>query len=1521
MGGERRDGRTGGSPGGRALALLSSLGASLGRILLGLAGLLLLTAAGGIVAISQTSVGRQFVADRVEGLLSGVVESGEVRLGPILGGDLLTGALIDRFEIADPDGRLFVGLDSVRLRYNPLSFLVGTYRFDAVTAERVRLVLRQGEDGRWNFERIFQGERPEPDDGGGPGTTRLLLSDVAIRSGTVEVRTPWARELAGPARAAAVREGLAGDRLWRVRAIGPDRYEREIVLEDLRGRFPLIRLVDPVRPMRIDLENVATRALVVSQPLEVRELDGSAVFGDSVDVRLDDARLGASTLSGTGWVVPSDPIQFRFELEADPLGFADLQWLPVPVPEDGGGPTDLTLFTRGATIVVDASDADVRVDDSRARGGFRLALADPPRFESLRLDLAPVRLALVDEVLDRPTLIDGLVRGSLSGTGPIDLLDLDAALELADLPGPEPGPGTPAPSRLAVDGAISMVEPRRMRALGLDMEAFEPKWIRVIGLDAGIGGRASGRTVLDGIAGGRFSFRTDVAHVLPGRDSSRVRGRGTIDLRDRREIDLDLFLEPLDVALVESRLPPGLDVVGEVRGEVAAQGPLEDLRVVADLRTPRGLLNFDGRFDLAAERKTYDARLTARDIQLAEWIERGPRTRLAVQGRVEGRGTDPATLEAGFDLRILPSLVEGAPVDTSVLRFQLADGLALVDTFAIRSRAGSVEGRGGFGLTAERSGSLVLDIDVPDLSEWNAWLVEGRNPARVEEDVTDLFEAFGREERRVEAAESVPDTLAGHLQALGVIYGNVERFSVGGRAYASDVAWGPVAADSVRVTLDIPNPRTPDSLVVHAAALDARLWGRDLDSLDALWERTSAESHDLALYARRDTTVELRTHLGALWTEGEKAVRVDRLELTGQGRTLMLRDTALVTWGESGFSARGVRLAGSGGARLDLDGAIPDSGDAALDLQVQRLRIENLLQGIGNPWGLHGELDLDLGIRGTADAPLAELDLSVDGPSVRGIGYERLRADLSYAGRRLAVNLALLSGETEIARVDGFLRADLSMRDVERRLLDDPVDLTVAVDSMPLRAVELRVGSLKDVEGYALGRFRVTGAPGRLRYDGETRVLAAAATVPALGVRFRDVIGRFVFAGASARIDTLSLRSSAGGWAVVGGRVGVEDPTDVTFDLDLKASRFRGIDRRNMSALIDGEGELNGRYASPELTGRFQVSRGELDLDRFTRQATAVDLTDPAIYSLLDTTFVVEQRILGRLENPFMQNLRVDVDLQVGPDFWLRSSTLDVEVTGGMELRMDRAAGDLVAYGSLSLPRGKFRYQSGTGTDLASLYSRQLQIEGGEISFTGTPGLDPNLDIDAAYQARGDIGQVTIQVHVGGSLLAPTMSTSSDPPLPESDRICYLLFSSACFGAGTQGGEFAASLVRESLLGTVSSQVSQVLVGGVGIVDYVDIRSTGTPGSQLEAGQTNLLFGTEVEIGRYLTPDLFVKATQPLGGQLPGLTVEWTFLPKWRLEAKTEDRFKRYAAYGYNYSFSGFSQRTWGMMLFREWNF
>jgi len=294
----------------RAGQWLGRLAGSLTRVALGLIGLAFLTGAGALVFLSQTVVGRQAVTDLVEGALEGTV-NGEVRVGPILGGNLLSHALLERFEITDPDGRLFVGIDSVRLHYNPLSLLVGTFRFDAVTMRRVHLVLRQHEDGRWNFDRTFGDEEPvEPDsiDDGRQGNDRVLLFDVEVQEGDIEVHVPWARDLTGTARDSAIQQGLRGDRLWRIRSVGPDRYERELLLRQLSGRFPLIRIVDPVRPLRFDMEGVSALADVVTQTLEIESLDGSVVIADTVRIKLDELDLAASSISASGPAMMRRPV-------------------------------------------------------------------------------------------------------------------------------------------------------------------------------------------------------------------------------------------------------------------------------------------------------------------------------------------------------------------------------------------------------------------------------------------------------------------------------------------------------------------------------------------------------------------------------------------------------------------------------------------------------------------------------------------------------------------------------------------------------------------------------------------------------------------------------------------------------------------------------------------------------------------------------------------------------------------------------------------------------------------------------------------------------------------------------------------------------------------------------------------------------------------------------------------------------------------------------------------------------------
>jgi hypothetical protein len=1499
----------------------------IGRSMAVLIGLASLTAAGAVLLLSQTVVGRSVVATQIENLLAGVV-NGEVRVGPILGGNMLTRIHLAHFEMLESDGTPFVQLDSVRLSYNPLGFVIGTYRFSNVTVENARISLLQAEDRNWNFDRLFGDDPSEAellpdsaavsDSTSRPGRTKVLLTDLNIRRGSLLVTTPWAADESGAERDSLVAQGLRGDKLWRVVRSGPDRWVREIRLDSLSAGFPLLRIVDPVRPFHVETTGMATFASVVSQTLDVRRFDGTATFRDTIAVEIETLETEGSTLAGSGWIVPGDPDQFRFGLDAAPIELADLRWLPVPMPRQASGPARIDLWTRGEVIVVDVSGADARSGDSRVRGSFVLALETMPRFESLDLLLQPLRLRLVDEVLERDSLIDGYITGTFSGTGPLDLMQIRADLTLNALE-----QGVP-PSFLTAEGGFGILLPRDLEDLHLTFLEFDPQWTRMTGSGHRLGGRIEGQATMTGTVGQWLDFDTDLVHQLSTGEVSQVSGSGSVVLEDEPGVTVEILADPLSLAALQPYASPDVELVGDVRGPLSARGLFSDLRVIADLRTPRGLVNFDGRFDLMAEDRRYDARLTARDIQLRQWVEQAPSTRLAVEGRVLGVGTDPATLEATFDLTILQSLIEGARVDSSLLRFTVSDGLAVADTFAIQTDAGRVRGRGTFGLAEETSGSLILDVDAPNLASWNRWIVPGRNPARQDTSLEGLFAAF-RGDEAVEqgavepAAGEPPDTIAGSLQALGILSGNIQDFEFGGRLYGRDVSYGPMRADSAVLTVDIEDPRVLDQLVASATAWQLTGSGTTLDSVDVLWVRIDSTRSEVDLYARRGSNLELDARARILWTEAEKRFGLERLAAGLGPDRMSLEGPAEIVWGDRGFSSTGLYLQGDDGAGLRLEGTVPDSGAADLAVEIRGFDLSRLSRIPDEGLQYRGVMNADGHLRGTAENPVWDVGFDVSNPGFRGFEYQRLEGDSDYADGRMTIGVSLHEKGTLLGRLDGSILTDLALRKREHRLAPNPLRLVVEADSLPMEPLELAFASLREVEGFAAGRIEFSGEPDALRLDGAATLSEAGATVPYLGIRLEDVTASLSFDGTRAVVEAGRLRSSAGGSATLLGAIDTQEPADLGFDLTIVMDRFKAMDRRMAEFLVDGRGHLGGSFRSPELTGTFRISEGQVRAERFMRMRQAVDLTDPMVSALIDTTLVLEQRLFERAQNPFMQNLRVDAEIGIGPNFWMRSQALEVELAGTLDVQMDRALGDLVAFGTLDLARGKYRYVSGSGTDLSSLYSRQLQIAGGSITFTGAPGMDPNLDIQAEYQTRSDLGPVTITVDIGGTATAPTLQTSSDPPLPGADEVCFLLFSTACLGAGTEGGEFAASLVRESLLGTVSNQFSQVLVSGVGLVDYFDIRSTGQAGPIESASTTNLLYGTELEIGRYLTPDLFVSATQPLGGQLPGFGLEWSFSTHWRLEFVTEDRFRRYASYGY--SFSSFSRRTYGLMLFREWNF
>jgi hypothetical protein len=1499
-------------------------------------GVLSLASAFTLVAATQTEYGRNTAASVIARKLEDVV-NGQVRMGPVLEGNLLTRAVFERFEIRGPDGEIFVALDTASLEYDPTGFLRERFHFRGLEAARVELHLVQGLDGRWNFERIFGGDdEPSAPDTVGQDTTfgelpdttrligptpldtlpppglRLLFTDARTADGLFEVRRPYSP--GGPAAPGAGADP-SEESIWRIEAIEDStgavrRYEQVLAIESMSAAFPRLRLANPVDPMRIEIRGLSGLARAVRQPLAVNGFDGVLTIADSIQVEIESAELGSTALSGSGWVEPGDPESYRFDLDADPASFEDLQWLPVPVPSSGGGPMGIVVRSAGETVVVDVLDADARVQDSRLRGSFTVALRDTPTFESLSVRLEPLRVRLMNELLERPELVDGYLSGPLEGSGPIDALRIDTDLTLRDVE------GDVAPSGLKAVGTVSIEEPFPLRALDLVFSDFEPRWTGVVGFTTPLDGRVDGTATLDGEPRGILAFQADVVHRTPDGITSRVAGEGSFDISGASVVNVALDTDPLALTVLAPFFPE-LGLVGEVRGSLAASGGLQNLEARADLETPRGELRFDGRFDLEAEDKRYDAQVQARGFDLSQWIDGAPESALAIGGRVTGIGTDPATLEASLDLDILPSVFEQARIDTSQIRLTVDDGAMRIDTFVVRSDVGIVTGRGSFGLSSDQGGSLILEASTEDMSAWNRWILEEIPGGETLEEDTDLFADFdaplaGR--GRADEGEQASQGFAGSLTARGVLFGNLDAVSFGGQLTGRDVRYREHRADSLLARLDVPNPRDLDSLVVVGTAWNARVFGQQLDSLTARFERAGPGAASLRASAARDTSLSLVTDAGVSWGDRTYRAELAGFRINMRGHEVELTAPASLAYSDSGLVVRDLVLEGPH-ARLRADGGIPAVGSGRFEVALSDLHIENLLGVLADPPELSGTVGGLLRVEGNLDAPRMELSLEVADASARSAGPARIEADMQYAARSLEGEIHALGSTGAVLRAFGRVRANLSLRSVERRVPDDAFDFVVEADSLALDLLAPWVGGLEEVVGYASGNVAVSGGPQEPRYDGKIEVRNGGAFVPGLGVRYRDAHGTARFQGSALQVDSLVVRAGEGTGLVMG-TVELSEPGDPGFDLALRANLLDGMNRRAMTFLVSGSGNLHGRFRAPEITGSFRFRDGDIRQDEFLRGRQVIDLTDPDVYSLIDTTVVAERRLLARARNPFMDNLQIDAELALGPNLWLRSDVVDVELVGeGIDVRMDRAAGTLTMLGTVRLARGNYVF------DRIPPYRTSLQITAGTIDFVGSPGLDPNVDITAEYRTRTPAGPVTIWADITGTLRETQLRTRSNPPtLSDSDRLCFLAVGVPCYGAGDE--RLGQRLVQESVLGTLSSGLSSAFVGSSGL-SYLQLRSVGTEYDSSTGGleSTQSLFArTELAVGWYAGEDVFFSVAQPLGGGVPRVLIEWRFSENWSLEARAENRFDR-QQFGVASAASFETAQTYGLFIFREWSF
>jgi len=200
-------------------------------------------------------------------------------------------------------------------------------------------------------------------------------------------------------------------------------------------------------------------------------------------------------------------------------------------------------------------------------------------------------------------------------------------------------------------------------------------------------------------------------------------------------------------------------------------------------------------------------------------------------------------------------------------------------------------------------------------------------------------------------------------------------------------------------------------------------------------------------------------------------------------------------------------------------------------------------------------------------------------------------------------------------------------------------------------------------------------------------------------------------------------------------------------------------------------------------------------------------------------------------------------------------------------LRQDGPQGERLAAGPSQVLRGEGTIRVETGRYAA--YGQALDIERGQLRFLG-PIDNPGLDVLAVRKTP----TVKAGVQVGGTVQRPLVKLYSDPALPDSEKLSWLVL-----GHGPENGsqqELALlQLTAGALLGKAESVRTQTQLADSMLIDSFGVR----------AGEDEDLATTVVSVGKRISSRVTLSYEQSLDGLNQVVKVLYQLSPHVRLEA------------------------------------
>lgn len=806
-----------------------------------------------------------------------------------------------------------------------------------------------------------------------------------------------------------------------------------------------------------------------------------------------------------------------------------------------------------------------------------------------------------------------------------------------------------------------------------------------------------------------------------------------------------------------------------------------------------------------------------------------PTASIGADLRASGQLSQP--LQAGIDFMLAESQLRGQPLAGHGKLELAAKRLAHADV-SLDLAGNRLDAKGAFGHAGDE---LAWQLDAGDLSR-------------------------------------VDPTLAGRARGNGILSGTIDdpggRFELSGNALRLPDG---IAIGTLTGRGDIGAGK--DGVVeVHASAEGVKRGNLALTQakIDATGSRTH---HVVKVVALGNPDVDLAGEFSGGWDARQGwAGQIESLQNGGR-YALALRAPAPLAFAPSHFELRDASFALADG-RLDIEIVNWSSGKlvtrgamAGLSLAyLQKLfpdetRADDVKSTLtlGGRWSLEAGETLNGSMRFAREG--GDLTLVADPPLALGLTQLEFSADI--AANRVKAAFAMQG------KIAGTLDVHADTVIAQREGVwgipgDAPLNVEANGNVPSLAWASLLLSPGYTIDGHARLHARRSGPARAPQVTGSLEADGLALRVADYGVNLKDGMLRANFETNRLVLSQFRMLADQGELTASGSlKLGQTETGIAEGGADIHAEKLAILNHPDYRLMVSGDGKLAFSGGKLAVTGEVRADHGSIRLPDTNRPSLSDDV-------------VVVGKPTAKAKKTGATPISIDLLLDVGDDFMLRGFGVEASLRGN--LRVKSAPPELpIGNGVIRVAKG--RYEA---------YGQKLEIERGVLSFAG-PIDNPSLDMLAVRK------NLSVQpgVAITGTALAPRVRLVSDPNVPDTEKLAWLVLGHGL--EGSSGAEMdLLPVAAAALLSSNGRGPTQGLAQTFGLDEIGVSRTTGT--STSTSSSTSSTTGSTLAeqrvltIGKRISSKLYLNYEAGLDAATRVVRLQYELSRRWSVRAETGTR-------------------------------